>query len=76
MSINNHSFTGAVVALPWSGTRDTGFGVANSVHALSTFARPKAIVVDRSTKPDPFWMPWDKDAFEFGKGNHVVRRAA
>ncbi|HEY1816113.1 MAG TPA: aldehyde dehydrogenase family protein [Kofleriaceae bacterium] len=66
VSINNHSFTGAVVALPWSGTRETGFGVANSVHALATFARPKAYVIDSSTKPDPFWMPWDRELWEFG----------
>ena len=66
VSINNHSFTGAVVALPWTGTRETGFGVANSVHALGTFVRPKALVIDESSKPDPFWMPWDRDLFEFG----------
>ncbi len=66
VSINNHSFTGAVPELPWSGTRETGFGVANSVHALATFARPKALVIDESSKPDPFWMPWDRDMFEFG----------
>jgi acyl-CoA reductase-like NAD-dependent aldehyde dehydrogenase len=65
-SINNHAFTGAVAALPWSGTRATGFGVANSVHALATFARPKAMVVDESAKPDPFWMPWDEDTFALG----------
>jgi succinate-semialdehyde dehydrogenase/glutarate-semialdehyde dehydrogenase len=65
-SINNHAFTGAVVALPWSGTRETGFGIANSAHALATFARPKALVIDRSTKPDPFWMPWNRDIWEFG----------
>jgi hypothetical protein len=67
VSINNHSFTGAVVALPWSGTRETGFGVANSVHALATFARPKALVIDESSKPDPFWMPFDRDLWDFGQ---------
>jgi acyl-CoA reductase-like NAD-dependent aldehyde dehydrogenase len=65
-SINNHSFTGAVVSLPWTGTRETGFGIANSAHAVTTFARPKAYVVDSSTKPDPFWMPWDRSLWEFG----------
>jgi acyl-CoA reductase-like NAD-dependent aldehyde dehydrogenase len=35
--VNNHSFTGACAELPWSGTKDTGFGVANSRHALLTF---------------------------------------
>ena len=66
VSVNNHSFTGGVAGLPWGGTRETGFGVANSVHALPTFVRPKAIVIDENTKPDPFWMPWDKDIWEMG----------
>ena len=65
-SINNHSFTGAVVALPWTGTRETGFGVANSVHALPTFVRPKAVVIDRSAKPEAWWMPWDRSVWELG----------
>ena len=65
-SINNHSFTGGVAGLPWGGTRETGYSVANSVHALPTFVRPKAIVIDENPKPDPFWMPWDKDVWELG----------
>jgi acyl-CoA reductase-like NAD-dependent aldehyde dehydrogenase len=66
VTVNNHAFTGAVPALPWSGTRETGFGVANSAYALSTFARPKALIVDEAKKPEPFWMPWGRDNFEFG----------
>ena len=31
--INNHALTGAMPALPWSGTRETGTGIANSRHA-------------------------------------------
>lgn len=65
-SVNNHAFTGAVPALPWTGTRATGFGVANSHHSLTTFARPKAIVVDESTGPEIFWMPFDKTLGELG----------
>src|SRR5262249_6351144 len=65
-SVNNHSFTGAVVDLPWTGTRDTGFGVANSIHALGTYVRPRALIVDESRKPDLFWMPWNRELFEFG----------
>jgi succinate-semialdehyde dehydrogenase/glutarate-semialdehyde dehydrogenase len=65
-TVNNHAFTGAVVALPWTGTRATGFGVANSVHALATFVRPKALVIDKSSRPDVFWMPFDRDLYEFG----------
>ncbi|HEX7702661.1 MAG TPA: aldehyde dehydrogenase family protein [Kofleriaceae bacterium] len=65
-SVNNHAFTGAVVALPWSGTRETGFGVANSVHSLATFVRPKAFIVDGSSGPDAFWMPFDRTLWEMG----------
>jgi acyl-CoA reductase-like NAD-dependent aldehyde dehydrogenase len=66
VTINNHAFTGAVVSLPWSGTRETGFGVANSVHSLGTFVRPKALIVDKSNNPEPFWMPFDRTLWEMG----------
>lgn len=66
VSINNHAFTGAVTALPWSGTRGSGFGVANSAFALLTFLRPRTTVVDHSTKPDVYWMPYDQTLCELG----------
>ena len=67
VSINNHSFTGAIPALPWSGTRATGYGVANSEWSLLTFCRPKAVIVDRSSDPDPYWMPFDRDLRDLGE---------
>jgi acyl-CoA reductase-like NAD-dependent aldehyde dehydrogenase len=66
VSINNHGFTGAVPALPWSGTRDTGFGVANSALSLGTFVRPRATIVDRAKSPELFWMPYDEALWEMG----------
>jgi acyl-CoA reductase-like NAD-dependent aldehyde dehydrogenase len=66
-SVNNHSFTGAIPALPWSGTRETGFGVASSAYALSTFVRPRVLAIDTSKDPDPYWMPYDDDLVEFGE---------
>ena len=66
VSINNHAFTGAVPSLPWTGTRATGFGVANSAFALSTFLRPRTTVVDRWHKPELFWMPYDATLVELG----------
>jgi acyl-CoA reductase-like NAD-dependent aldehyde dehydrogenase len=66
VTINNHSFTGAINALPWSGTRETGFGVANGPEALSTFVRPRATVTDESSAPEPFWMPYDAALREMG----------
>jgi len=66
VSVNNHAFTGAVASLPWSGTRATGFGVANSRLALATFVRPRTTVVDRFRKPELFWMPYDQTLCELG----------
>ncbi|MBK8256657.1 MAG: aldehyde dehydrogenase family protein [Polyangiaceae bacterium] len=66
VTVNNHAFTGAIPSLPWTGTRDTGFGVANSEYALSTFTRPKTIVVDNADGPDFFWLPYDKTLTEIG----------
>lgn len=59
VTINNHAFSGAVPALPWSGTRETGSGVANSAHSLGTFVRPQATVVDAARAPELYWMPYD-----------------
>jgi len=66
VDINNHSMTGAIPDLPWSGVRDTGFGIANSALSLTTFCRPKAILVDENRNPEPFWMPFDPATFELG----------
>ena len=49
--INNHSFTGAIAALPWTGTRATGHGIANGPEALATFARPRTIMTDCVDRP-------------------------
>ncbi len=65
-SVNNHAFTGAIAALPWSGTRATGSGVANSEWSLLTFCRPKTLVVDSSEGPELYWMPFDKEMGELG----------
>lgn len=74
VSVNNHSFTGAIPSLPWSGTRATGFGVANSTLALSTFVRPRALVVDRRKDPELYWMPYDDGLVELGEVLADVQR--
>jgi len=70
VTINNHAFTGAVPSLPWSGTRETGFGVANGAESLATFVRPRVNVVDRAGAPEIFWLPYD------GKLRDVLERLA
>ena len=66
VDINNHAMTGAIPDLPWSGVRDTGFGIANSAHSLTTFCRPKSILVDENSAPEPFWMPFDAATYQLG----------
>ena len=65
-SVNCHGFTGAVPALPWSGTRETGFGVAGSAHGLGTFVRPRALMVDRSSGRELYFMPYDDALLALG----------
>lgn len=66
VDVNNHAMTGAICALPWSGAKDTGFGVANSELSLLTFCRPQALLVDRNGSPEPYWMPFDPATYELG----------
>jgi acyl-CoA reductase-like NAD-dependent aldehyde dehydrogenase len=64
--VNNHSFSGAMPASPWSGVKNTGPGVSNSRHAYSTFVRRRAVFVDRGRKPDPWWFPANDDTQALG----------
>ena len=66
VNINNHSFSGAIPDLPWSGTRGTGHGIANSRYSLMTFCRPKATLVDHGSNLELYWMPYDRAMVEFG----------
>jgi acyl-CoA reductase-like NAD-dependent aldehyde dehydrogenase len=66
VTINNHAFTGAIPELPWAGRRASGRGIAGSAWSLLTFAHPKAIAVDKSSGPDPYWVPFDQDLIELG----------
>ena len=67
VNVNGHSFTGAIPSLPWSGTRETGFGVANGPEALSTFVRPRVITVDGSEGVELYFMPYDDTMREIGE---------
>lgn len=66
IDVNNHAMTGAIPDLPWSGVRDTGFGIANSELSLTTFCRPRSLLIDENAQPEPFWMPFDPATYELG----------
>ena len=64
--VNNHGFTGAMPAAPWTGVKNTGSGVANSVFALNHYTRPRTVVVDKNTGADAWWFPMDAALEELG----------
>ena len=64
VTVNNHSFTGALPFAPWSGTKETGTGVTNSHLALKELVRPRMVLVDRSRKPDLWWYPYNEALIE------------
>jgi acyl-CoA reductase-like NAD-dependent aldehyde dehydrogenase len=55
VTINNHSFTGALPAAPWSGQGETGWGITNSPLALDALTRPRFILADRGRKKTELW---------------------
>lgn len=59
VTINNHAFTGALPAAPWSGRGDTGYGITGSPLALGALTRPRFVLVDRSrAKRELWWYPY------------------
>ncbi|KYF81073.1 succinate-semialdehyde dehydrogenase [Sorangium cellulosum] len=59
VTINNHGFTGALPAAPWTGTGDSGSGVTSSPHALAELTRPRFVLEDRSrAKSELWWYPY------------------
>jgi acyl-CoA reductase-like NAD-dependent aldehyde dehydrogenase len=59
VAINNHGFTGAIPAAPWSGHGETGWGITGSPLALDALTRPRFVLVDRSrSKKELWWYPY------------------
>ena len=59
VTINNHAFTGALPAAPWSGFGETGYGITNSPLALDALTRPRFVLSDRSgAKREMWWYPY------------------
>jgi acyl-CoA reductase-like NAD-dependent aldehyde dehydrogenase len=59
VTINNHGFTAALPAAPWTGTGESGYGVTNSPHALGELVRPRFVLEDRAgAKSELWWYPY------------------
>ncbi len=55
VTINNHAFTAALPAAPWTGTGDTGYGITNSPHCLSSLTRVRFLLEDGNRAPRELW---------------------
>lgn len=76
VTVNNHGFTAAIAAAPWSGVGESGFGVTNSKHALREFTRPKFVLVDKSSaKSELWWMPYSPSLVATVKAMAILRSA-
>ena len=59
VTINNHGFTAALPAAPWTGAGDSGYGITNGPHALHELTRPRLILEDRNrAKSELWWYPY------------------
>ncbi len=73
-TVNNHAFTAALAAAPWTGVGESGFGVTNSKHALKEFTRPRFILVDRSrAKSELWWMPYTESLLKTAQALAILR---
>ncbi len=72
VTINNHGFTAALPAAPWTGVGDSGYGVTNSPHVLGELTRARFVLEDTSSaKTELWWYPYTpalrKVAFSMAK---------
>jgi hypothetical protein len=59
ITINNHSFTGAIASAPWGGVGETGWGITGSPLALDHLTRPRFVLVDRNRAArEMWWYPY------------------
>lgn len=65
--VNNHSFTGAIPAAPWTGVKQSGYGIANSEFSLAHYTRPHTLVIDRKKSGDAWWFPMNMLAARLGE---------
>lgn len=68
VTVNNHSFTGALASAAWGGVKDSGHGVTNSRFALYEMTRPRTILIDRSKAPEMWWYPYNSALQDVTRG--------
>ncbi len=77
VTINNHSFTGAIPSVPWGGVGESGWGVTGSPLALEHFTRPRLVLVDRNRAPrETWWYPYSPTLRRLGLAFAALRGGA
>jgi hypothetical protein len=77
VTINNHSFTGAIASVPWGGVGESGWGFTGSPLALDHLTRPRLVVVDRNRAPrEAWWYPYSPTLRRFALALIAVRGGA
>ncbi len=77
VTINNHSFTGAIPSMPWGGVGESGWGMTGSPFALDALTRPRVVVVDRNRAArEVFWYPYTETLRKLAMAFVLVRGGA
>jgi acyl-CoA reductase-like NAD-dependent aldehyde dehydrogenase len=63
VSINNVLATQANSALPYGGTKESGFGRYKGPHGLHAFSNIKSVLVDGTNQREVFWYPYSKEKY-------------
>jgi len=68
VTVNNHSFSAAIPAAPWTGVKSTGFGCTNSIHAVREMLRPRLYLEDRAKYArELWWYPYGQTAIDIAR---------
>ncbi|MBM3288538.1 MAG: aldehyde dehydrogenase family protein [Candidatus Hydrogenedentes bacterium] len=68
VSINNVLATQGNAALPFGGTKESGFGRYFGPHGLHSFSHIKSVIVDGGGKIEPHWFPYSKEKYALLSG--------
>jgi acyl-CoA reductase-like NAD-dependent aldehyde dehydrogenase len=77
VTINNHSFTGAIASMPWGGVGESGWGLTGSPLALEHLTRPRVVVIDRNrARKETWWFPYTDNLKKLALAFAAIRGGA
>lgn len=77
VTVNNHSFTGAIASMPWGGVGESGWGSTGSPLALDQLTRPRLLLIDRNrASRETWWFPYSPTLRAIGVAFALLRGGA